>query len=182
MPYTVKGKLATVTVHQGGIHIERTRAGMIGANHSADIPWQELAAVDFLAPSFFRNGHIHFATFNDPRGLTFSGNSDPMTSSFKNPHVILFDWPKSQAYRQLRDLLTGAYAPPPPPYQPSTWQHQQPPQQPKWQPQQAEQPQQARRRQQQPEAWQPQAVQQPPVWQPPVWPSGNRPQQDRSWE
>lgn len=180
MPYTVKGKLATLTLHQGGIHIERTRAGMIGGNHSADIPWQALAAVDFLAPTFFRNGHIHFATFNDPRGLTFRGNSDPMTSSFKNPHVISFDWPKSQAYKQLRDLLTGAYAPPPP-YQSPTWQHQQPPQQqPTRQAQQAWQPQQVRQ-QPQPEARQPQAAQQPPVWQPPVWPSGNRPQQDRSW-
>lgn len=178
MPYTVKGKLATVTLHQGGIHIERTRAGKIGGNHSTDIPWQRLAAIDFLAPNFFRNGHIHFAIYGDPRGLTFAGNSDPMTSSFKNPHVISFDWPKSKAYKQLRDLLTGTYAPPPP-YQPPT-RHQQPPQPPTWQPQQPWQPQHAWQQQPQPVAWQPQPTQQPAAWPPPVWPSG-RPQQDRSW-
>ena len=67
LPFTIKGNLATVTVHQGGIHIERG-AGMINGNRSADIPWHQLAGIDFLDPSFFRNGHAHFATHDDPRG------------------------------------------------------------------------------------------------------------------
>lgn len=120
LPCTVNGNLATVTLHHGGIHIERTQAGRITGNHSADISWQDVAAIDFLEPSFFRNGHIHFATFRDPRGLTFAGNGDPMTSSYKNPHVILFDRARSLAYKQLRDLLTGAYNPAPP-YPAAEW-------------------------------------------------------------
>jgi hypothetical protein len=58
LPCAVKDNLGTVTVHQGGIHIERTRAGRINGNHSADISCQELAGIDFLEPNFFRNGHV----------------------------------------------------------------------------------------------------------------------------
>ncbi len=154
LPLTMKGNLATVTLHQAGIHIERTRAGRIGGSHSADISWHELAGIDFLAPGLFRNGHVHFATFNDPRGLTFAGNGNPMTSSARNPHVILFDWPKSRAYNQLRDLLTGSVYRPPPPHPPQAWQ---PPSQ--------------------PPTWHQQPAWQPPTWQPPVWPPGNYPPQ-----
>src|SRR5580698_2092862 len=87
LPCAVKGNLSTVTVHQGGIHIERTRAGRISGNHSADISWHELAGIDFLEPNFFRNGHVHFATFGDPRGLTETGNGDHMATSARNPHA-----------------------------------------------------------------------------------------------
>jgi hypothetical protein len=133
LPCTIKGNLATVTLHQGGIHIERTRAGQINGNHSADISWQQLAGIDFLKPNFFRNGHVHFAAFGDPRGLTSTGNGDRMAASARNPHAVLFAWHQSRAYRQLRDLLTGASAVPPPPHQPPppTWQeYGRPPQQP----------------------------------------------------
>jgi hypothetical protein len=116
LPCTVKGNLSTVTVHQGGIHIERTRAGRISGNHSAAISWHELAGIDFLEPNFFRNGHVHFATFGDPRGLTETGNGDHMATSARNPHAILFAWHQSRAYGQLRDLLTRASAAPPPPH------------------------------------------------------------------
>jgi uncharacterized protein DUF4236 len=78
LPFTSKGYLATVTIRKGGIHIERTRAGTMNGNHSADITWGELAGIDFLAPNFFRNGHVHFATFDDPRGLTSTGNGNRM--------------------------------------------------------------------------------------------------------
>ena len=118
LPFAIKGYLATVTVHQGGIHIERTRAGMINGNHSADIAWRELAGVDFLDPNFFRNGHVHFVTGDDPRGLTATGNGNRMAASARNPHAIMFTWQQRRAYRQLRDLLTGN-SPVPPPYQPS---------------------------------------------------------------
>lgn len=114
LPFTIKGNLATATIHQGGIHIERKRAGKINGSHSADIPWHQLAAIDFLEPKFFRNGHVHFATFNDPRGLTSTGNGNPMTASARNPHAILFAWHQTRAYKQLRDMLTGNGAVPPP--------------------------------------------------------------------
>jgi hypothetical protein len=133
LPCTIKGNLATVTAYQGGIHIERTRGGRINGNHSADISWHELAGIDFLEPNFFRNGHIHFAAFGDPRGLTETGNGDRMAASARNPHAILFALHQSRAYRQLRDLLTGGGAAPLPPHQPSppTWQPSGwPPQQP----------------------------------------------------
>jgi hypothetical protein len=153
LPVTVNGNLATVTIHQGGIHIERTRAGRINGNHSADVSWHELAGIDFLDPNFFRNGHVHFATFDDPRGLTSTGNGNLMAASARNPHAVLFAWHQSRAYRQLRDLLTGSGPVPPPPHRPpvghlltrpvSGWPPQQPPwpaqQQPPW-PAQQQQP------------------------------------------
>jgi hypothetical protein len=118
LPITIKANLATVTIHQGGVHIERTRAGRVNGNHSSDIPWHELAGIDFRDPSFLISGHVHFATHDDPRGLTFSGNGNPMTASARNPHAILFAWHQARAYRQLRDLLTGK-SPVPPPSRPS---------------------------------------------------------------
>ena len=142
LPLSINGNLATVTIHQGGIHIERTRAGRINGNHSADIAWHELAGIDFLEPNFFRNGHIHFATLDDPRGLTSTGNGNRMAASARNPHAILFAWHQSRAYRQLRDLLTRSSPVPPPPHQlpfqqlpawqAPIWSPQQPP----WPPQQ----------------------------------------------
>ena len=118
LPFTIKGYLATVTVHQGGIHIERTRAGKINGNHSSDIPWHELAGIDFLDPNFFRNGHVHFATAGDPRGLTSTGNGNRMAATARNAHAIMFTWQQSRAYRQLRGLLSGD-SPIPPPTRPS---------------------------------------------------------------
>jgi hypothetical protein len=138
LPVTINGNLATVTIHPGGIHIERTRAGRINGNHSVDVAWHELAGIDFLEPNFFRNGHVHFATFDDPRGLTSTGNGNRMAASARNPHAILFAWHQSRAYRQLRDLLTGSNPVSPGPHQSparqvSTWP---PRQQPPWPPQQ----------------------------------------------
>jgi hypothetical protein len=137
LPFTIKGNLATVTIHQGGIHIERTRAGRINGNHSADVPWHELVGIDFLEPNLFRNGHVHFATFADPRGLTSTGNGNHMAASARNPHAIMFAWHQSSAYRHLRNLFTGGGTGAPPPYQPpvrqsaawqpSEWPPQQPP-------------------------------------------------------
>jgi hypothetical protein len=113
LPFTIKGYLATVTVHQGGIHIERTHAGKINGNHSSDIPWRELAGIDFLDPNFFRNGHVHFATAGDPRGLTSTGNGNRMAATARNAHAIMFTWQQSRAYRQLRGLLSGDSPSPP---------------------------------------------------------------------
>ena len=168
LPITINGNLATVTIHRGGIHIERTRAGGINGNHSADVFWHELAGIDFLEPNFFRNGHVHFATFDDPRGLTSTGNGDRMAASARNPHAILFAWHQSRAYRQLRDLLTGSGPLPSLPHQPpvrqlptrpaSSWA---PPQQPPWPQQQPPWP-----------GQQPPWPQQQPPWpaQQPPWP------------
>lgn len=127
LPLSIKGNLATVTLHQTGIHIERTRAGKINGNHSSDIAWHEIAGIDFLDPNFFRNGHVHFATPGDPRGLTSTGNGNRMAASARNPHAILFTLQQSRAYNQLRDLLTGRAHIPPPPLQQPAWQ------QPTWQ-------------------------------------------------
>jgi hypothetical protein len=120
LPFTMKGYLASVTVHQGGIHIERTHAGKINGNHSSDIPWHELAGIDFLDPNFFRNGHVHFATAGDPRGLTSTGNGNRMAATARNAHAIMFTWQQSRAYRQLRDLLSGN-SPASPPTGPSAY-------------------------------------------------------------
>jgi hypothetical protein len=132
LPLTINANLATVTIHQGGIHIERTRAGRINGNHSADISWHELAGIDFLEPNFIRNGHVHFATRDDPRGLTSTGNGNRMAASARNPHAVLFARHQSRAYKQLHDVLTAGDTTPPPPHQPparqpSGWPPPQPP-------------------------------------------------------
>lgn len=80
----------------------------MNGNHSFDISWDELVGIDFLKPNFVRNGHVHFATSADPRGLTSTGNGNRMAASARNPHAILFTWQQSRRYRQLRDLFTGA--------------------------------------------------------------------------
>jgi hypothetical protein len=117
LPFRIKGNLAIVTVHQGGIHIERTRGGRINGNRSSDIPWGQLVGIDFLEPNFFHNGHVHFATADDPRGLTATGNGNRMAAAARNPHAIMFAWHQSRDYRRLRDLVTGTAPGPPPPQQ-----------------------------------------------------------------
>jgi hypothetical protein len=46
--------------------------------------------IDFLKPTLFRNGHVHFATAADPRGLTSTGRGNRMAA--RNPHAIMFTW------------------------------------------------------------------------------------------
>jgi hypothetical protein len=99
LPYT-----AAVTVHQGGTHIERTRAGMANGNHLSNISWRELVGIDFLDPGSFSNGHAHFATPDGPRGLTAAGNGSRLAASTQNPHAIMFAWYQALAYRPLRAL------------------------------------------------------------------------------
>jgi hypothetical protein len=121
LPYTAKGYLATVTIHQGGIHLERTRAGRLNGNRTADIAWRDVVAVDFCAPNLIRNGHIHFATASDPRGLTATGNGNSMAAVARNPHAIMFTLQQYKTYKRIRDILMGN-APWPSPGQAPTWQ------------------------------------------------------------
>jgi hypothetical protein len=62
-----KGYLARVTLRPDRIQIDRTFLGRVNGSHSASIPWQQLAGVDFLDPTRLVNGHVHFATATDPR-------------------------------------------------------------------------------------------------------------------
>jgi hypothetical protein len=112
-PIIVKGYLATVTLHPDQIQIDRTWAGRINGNRSAAISWQDLVGVDFLDPTRIVNGHIHFATGGDPRGLSATGRGDRMAAAAKNPHAIMFTWQQRAAYERLRDMLTASAAPPP---------------------------------------------------------------------
>ena len=113
LPVSVKGYLATVTLHQGGVQIDRTRMGRVNGNHSAAIAWPELVGIDFLKPTLFRNGHIHFATTVDPRGLTATGRGNRMAAAARNPHAIMFTWQQRRAYKRLHDLLTDTGSPSP---------------------------------------------------------------------
>lgn len=122
LPLTVKGYLATLTIHQGGIHLERTRAGKVNGNHSSDIAWTDIAAIDFRAPNLIRNGHIHFATPGDPRGLTATGNGNRMAAAARNPHAIMFTIQQYRTYERLRNLLTGNVPPSPAHPHVPTWQ------------------------------------------------------------
>jgi hypothetical protein len=113
LPVSVTGYLAAVTLHHDGIQIDRTPMGRANGNHSAAIAWPELAGIDFLKPTLFRNGHIHFATAADPRGLTSTGRGNYMAAAAGNPHAILFTWQQRRAYKRLRDLLTSTRNTPP---------------------------------------------------------------------
>jgi hypothetical protein len=111
LPMTIKGYLATVTVHQGGVSIGRSLLGMLNLNRSAAIGWHEMVAVHFVPPNILRQGYVHFATFGDPQRLgTISNGSGSAT---RHPRAILFRWRQRHAYGQLRDLLIGAIPPPP---------------------------------------------------------------------
>ena len=115
-----KGYLATVTMHQGGVHVERTRAGKLNGNQTSDIAWRDIVAVDFLAPNLTRNGHVHFATASDPRGLTSTGRGNRMAASARNPHAIMFTFQQYRAFKRIRGILTGNVPLPPPPAQTPT--------------------------------------------------------------
>lgn len=109
-PVRVKGYLATVTLHQDRIQIDRTAFGRMNGNQSASIPWQQLAGVDFLDPTRLKNGHVHFATPADPRGLTATGGGDRMAAAARNPHAIMFTWQQRARYEELRALITASAA------------------------------------------------------------------------
>jgi hypothetical protein len=115
----VKGYLATVTLLPDWIQIDRTFLGRINGNHSSRIRWQELAGVDFLDPTRAINGHVHFATASDPRGLTATGGGNRMAAAARNPHAIMFTWQQRAIYQRLRDMLTASAVPRPVPPHPA---------------------------------------------------------------
>lgn len=102
-----KGYLASVTLLPDRIQIDRTFMGRVNGNHSASILWHQLAGVDFLDPTRLINGHVHFATANDPRGLAATGNGNRMAAAARNPHAMMFTWQQRATYGRLRDLLTA---------------------------------------------------------------------------
>jgi hypothetical protein len=65
-----------------------------------------MVGVDFLDPTRLINGHIHFTTAADPRGLTATGSGNRIAAAARNPHAIMFTWQQRAAYEQLRSLLT----------------------------------------------------------------------------
>jgi Protein of unknown function (DUF4236)/Short C-terminal domain len=120
-PLRFKGYLAAVTLYPDRIQIERTFMGRMSGSRSSGIQWQQqLVGVDFLEPTRLRNGHIHFATAVDPRGLTATGGGNRMAAVARNPHAIMFTWRQRAAYEQLRSLLMANAAVPPARMSPST--------------------------------------------------------------
>ncbi len=110
-PLAFKGYLARVTLRPDRIQIDRTFLGRVNGNHSAYIPWQQLADVDFLDPTRRINGHVHFATASDPRGLTATGGGRRMAAAARIPHAIMFTWQQRATYERLRGLLTANQVP-----------------------------------------------------------------------
>jgi hypothetical protein len=106
LPITVKGYLAAVTIHQGGVHIQRSVLGVLNLNHSAAVGWQQMTAIHFVPPNILRCGYIHFAVLGDPQRLGTLSNGTG--SATRHPRAILFRWQNRHAYRQLRDALIGA--------------------------------------------------------------------------
>lgn len=109
-PLTFKGYLASVTLHPDRVQIDRTRTGRINGNESTAIPWRQLTGIDFLDPSLMINGHVHFVTVADPRGLTATGHGNRMAAAARNPHAIMFTWQQRASYKQLRDTLQSRKA------------------------------------------------------------------------
>jgi hypothetical protein len=112
LPATIKGYLATVTVHPGGVHIARSALGVLNLNRSCAVGWQEMAAIHFAPPGILHQGYVHFAAPGDPQRLGTISNG--RGSATRHPRAILFRWQHRRAYAQLRDLLTGAIPLPPP--------------------------------------------------------------------
>jgi hypothetical protein len=106
LPLTVKGYLAKITLYPDRIQIDRTFIGRMNGNKSTSILWQQVVGVDFLDPTPLINGHIHFASAADPRGLTATGSGNRIAAVARNPHAIMFTWQQRAAYEQLRSLLT----------------------------------------------------------------------------
>jgi Protein of unknown function (DUF4236) len=105
-PLHFKGYLATVTLYPDRIQIDRTFMGRMNGNRSTSVQWQQqLVSVDFLEPTRSVNGHIHFATAVDPRGLTATGGGNRMAAAARNPHAIMFTWRQRSTYQQLRGLF-----------------------------------------------------------------------------
>jgi hypothetical protein len=102
-----KGYLGTVTLSVSGIEIERSRIGRLNGNHSSSLRWDQLTGIDFLDPNIFRNGHIHFAAANDPRGLSATGRGNRLAAAAGNPHAVMFAWHQRHAYRKLRAVLSA---------------------------------------------------------------------------
>jgi Protein of unknown function (DUF4236) len=105
-PLRFKGYMATVSLYPDRIQIDRTFMGRMNGNRSTGVQWpQQLVSVDFLEPTRLVNGHIHFATAADPRGLTATGRGNRMAAAARNPHAIMFTWRQRATYEQLRGLL-----------------------------------------------------------------------------
>jgi hypothetical protein len=110
-PLRFKGYLAAVTLYPDRIQIDRRFMGRMNGNHSTSVHWYpQLVGVDFLEPTRLVNGHIHFATAADPRGLTATGRGNRMAAAARNPHAIMFTWRQRATYEQLRDLLIAVSA------------------------------------------------------------------------
>jgi hypothetical protein len=112
LPVTIRGYLASVTVHPGGVSNGRSVLGVLNLNRSAAVGWREMTAIHFVPPNILRVGYVHFATPGDPQRLGTISNG--RGSATRHPHAILFRWQHRRAYRQLRDLLTGTIPLPPP--------------------------------------------------------------------
>jgi hypothetical protein len=102
-----KGYLGTVTLNSVGIEIERSSVGRMNGNHSSVIRWEQLVGIDFLRPNLLRNGHVHFATAADPRGLSATGRGNRLAAAARNPHAIMFAWHQMAAYKKLRTILSA---------------------------------------------------------------------------
>jgi hypothetical protein len=112
-PLVFKGYLASVILSSDAIRIDRKFMGRINGNRSAVIPWLQLVAVDFCDPTKLINGHVHFVTAADPRGLTPTGGGNRIAAAARNSHAIMFTWRQRATYQRFRDLLVANPAIPP---------------------------------------------------------------------
>ena len=94
-----------MTFHRGRIEISRTRWGALHGARPASLAWKQVIAVDFLDPRWYDDGHVHFVTASDTRGLSTVGIGDPLAVAPRNPHAIVFRWQQRAVYRRLQELL-----------------------------------------------------------------------------
>jgi hypothetical protein len=79
--------------------------GRLTGNRSSTISWEQLAAIDFLAPNIIRNGYVHFVTSGEPRGLSATGRGNRLAAVARNPHTVMFTWQQKRRYKKLRGAL-----------------------------------------------------------------------------
>jgi hypothetical protein len=100
-----KGYLGSISVSASGIEVRRSKLGRLAGNRSSTISWEQLAAIDFLAPNIVRNGYVHFVTAGEPRGLSATGRGNRLAAVARNPHTVMFTWQQKRRYKKLRAAL-----------------------------------------------------------------------------
>jgi hypothetical protein len=108
VPGRIKGYLASFTLNQAGVVIERSSLGRLAGYSAASISWSEIVAISFRDPTFTRNGYVHFVVRNDPSQAAAAWNDNRAVVRGRRPHLVMFTWQQRQRYQWLKATLGSA--------------------------------------------------------------------------